>query len=205
MGCRQAAMVAQEICKRFPRLHVAGDFGTIEFKRQGLHLACTSRTARRTVEVCKRTRYASCWGTSPATSLAIAHCKASSDLSPASLRSATFGSRQGRSAAAASTTEAAPLQPFATANAIELANAPLVRTTLKKPQRIGGSGRGMAKARMISSEASEGEYCPRKNSPRDCERVPFSPAIRTWPPSAIKQPGQSEAGSASATLPPIVP
>jgi hypothetical protein len=31
-----------------------GDFGTIELKGQGLHFACTSRTARRTVEVCKR-------------------------------------------------------------------------------------------------------------------------------------------------------
>src|SRR5262249_41788288 len=56
MGCRQATPVAQEICKRFPRLHFVGHFGTIEFKRQGLHLACTSRTARRTVEVCKRMR-----------------------------------------------------------------------------------------------------------------------------------------------------
>jgi hypothetical protein len=30
------------------------DFATIELKGQGLHFACTSRTARRTVETCKR-------------------------------------------------------------------------------------------------------------------------------------------------------
>jgi hypothetical protein len=34
MGCRQATAFAQEICKGFPRLHVAGDFGTVQFKRQ---------------------------------------------------------------------------------------------------------------------------------------------------------------------------
>src|SRR5262249_39720560 len=33
MGCRQATAFAQEICKGFPRLHVAGDFGTVQFKR----------------------------------------------------------------------------------------------------------------------------------------------------------------------------
>jgi hypothetical protein len=54
MGRRQTTTFAQEICKRFPRLHFVGDLGTIEFKRQGLHLACTSRTARRTVETCRR-------------------------------------------------------------------------------------------------------------------------------------------------------
>src|SRR4029450_11565339 len=56
MGCRQATPFAQEICKRFPRLHVVGEFVTIEFRRQGFHLVCPSRTARRAVEACKRMR-----------------------------------------------------------------------------------------------------------------------------------------------------
>ena len=54
MGGREAAPFAQEIGQGFSRLHFVGDFGPIEFKGQGLHFACTSRTARRTVEVCKR-------------------------------------------------------------------------------------------------------------------------------------------------------
>jgi hypothetical protein len=54
MGCCQATPFAQEIRKRLPRLHFGGDVGTIQLERQGLHLPCTSRTARRTVEVCNR-------------------------------------------------------------------------------------------------------------------------------------------------------
>src|SRR5262249_3257791 len=56
MGCCQATSFAQEIRKRLPRLHFGGDFGTIQFKRQGLHLASISPTARRTVEVCNRVK-----------------------------------------------------------------------------------------------------------------------------------------------------
>jgi hypothetical protein len=54
MGCREATSFAQEIGERFSRLHLVRDFATIELKGQGLHFACTSRTARRTVETCKR-------------------------------------------------------------------------------------------------------------------------------------------------------
>src|SRR5215470_11597153 len=53
MGCREATAFAQEIRKGFPRLHFAGHCGTIQFKRQQFHLACSSRTARKTVEVSK--------------------------------------------------------------------------------------------------------------------------------------------------------
>src|SRR5262245_39745677 len=56
MGGGQAAASAQEIRKRFPRLHVAGDLGTVQIDGQGLHLLCISRTARRTVDACNRAR-----------------------------------------------------------------------------------------------------------------------------------------------------
>ena len=105
----------------------------------------------------------------------------------------------------ASTTDSGPPWPCATANAIEFANAPLFRATLENPQRSGACGRGTSKPRMISSAASDVAYCPWRNRRSARRGCPSGPEIRTMAPSAIRQPGQSAAGSASATLPPMVP
>ena len=56
MGRREATAFTQKIRKSLPRLNIAGDPGTIQFQFQKDHRACISRTARKTVDVCRRSK-----------------------------------------------------------------------------------------------------------------------------------------------------
>ena len=54
MSGGEATALAQEIRESLPRLNIAGDPGTIQFQFQKDHRACISRTARKTVDACRR-------------------------------------------------------------------------------------------------------------------------------------------------------
>ena len=54
MRCGQAAAFAQKVRKTFPRLDVSHEPGAIHSDRHGRHRLRISRTARRSVDACKR-------------------------------------------------------------------------------------------------------------------------------------------------------
>src|SRR6516165_48248 len=54
MSGGEAKAVAQEIRESLPRLDIAGDLGAVQFQFQKDHRACISRTARKTVDACRR-------------------------------------------------------------------------------------------------------------------------------------------------------
>jgi len=56
MGGGEATAFTQEIRKALPWLDIAGDLGAVQFQFQRDHRACISRTARKTVDVCRRIR-----------------------------------------------------------------------------------------------------------------------------------------------------
>ena len=113
----------------------------------------------------------------PTSSAIAARRRVFRDLLRHSSFSATVGSRCGRAAAAASTTDTGPPLPCETAKAIEFANAPLFRTTLKTPQRSGAAGRGTSKPTMISSVRATSNTVPERSSSTGSDRVPFRPEI----------------------------
>src|SRR5262249_46873007 len=152
---REPTALAQEIGERLARLDRVGDLGAVEPQRNGDHESCISRMARNTVAVCSGPWYASASGSSLSRSAAIARRSASSSVAAFPRRSVTCVNRRGHPAAAASTTEAGPPFPSDTANAIELANAPLLRATFAKPQRSEAVGSGRSKPRMTSPAVSD--------------------------------------------------